>query len=128
MADKYEAAASTMDTAIKNNGGNLETLKPKIDAAYSSMSSLGFNSTDTAQAIAQLTTSTGSPTKAISLLGEAADLARFKHISLADASSLLGKVMAGSNRVVTSSASTSTSAQASSPRSRRRAKPSPPHS
>ena len=101
MADKYEAAASTMDTAIKNNGGNLETLKPKIDAAYSSMSSLGFNSTDTAQAIAQLTTSTGSPTKAISLLGEAADLAHFKNISLADASSLLGKVMAGSNRVVT---------------------------
>ena len=102
MADAYDTAAASMDTAIKNNGGNLRSLKPQIDASFASMAKLGFNSTDTATALTTLTTATGSPKKAIADLGLAADLARMKHISLAEASGILAKTFAGSTRALTS--------------------------
>jgi len=101
MADKFDVAQANLKTAVEATGSGFDKLKPKLDAAYGSMSNLGFNSIDTSNALTQLTTSTGSPTQAIKLLGSAADLARFKHISLSEASTLLGKAMAGSTRVLT---------------------------
>ena len=101
MADKFDVAQANLRTAVEATGANFDKLKPKLDASYQSMSNLGFNSIDTSNALTQLTTSTGSPTQAMKLLGSAADLARFKHISLASASTLLGKAMAGSTRVLT---------------------------
>lgn len=101
MADKFDEAQSQLQVAVKNSGASFDSFKPKIDAAYGSMANLGFNSTDTAQSLTTLITSTGSTTKSLDMLSTAADLARFKHISLASASQLLAKVMAGSNRVVT---------------------------
>lgn len=101
MADKFDTAQASMNTAIKNAGGNIDALQPKINASYDSMAKLGFNSTTTAGALTTLTTATGSPTKAMGLLSTAADLARMKGESLGDASSALAKVMAGSTRVLT---------------------------
>lgn len=101
MADAFDTAQASMDTAIKNSGGNLTLLKPKIDATYSSMANLGFNSTDVASSLGPLITATGSTTKALGLESLAANIARMRHIDLASASSLLVKVMAGSNRALT---------------------------
>jgi hypothetical protein len=101
MADKFDVAQAQLKVAVTNAGGNFDKLKPKIDATYQSMSSLGFNAQDSASALTTLTTATGNPTKAMALMGQAADLARYKHISLADASQALAKVQAGSTRVLT---------------------------
>ena len=101
MADKFDTAQSQLQTAIKNAGGDFEKLKPKISATYDAMAKFGFNSTDTATALAQLTTATGSPTKAMGDMQLAANLARLKNISLSDASGILTKTLAGSTRGLT---------------------------
>jgi phage-related protein len=100
-ADEFEAAQSSMNTAIKNAGGNVDVLRPKVEAAYGAMAKFGFNSTDTARALTTLTTATHNPTQAIGLLQTAADLARLKHIGLTDASQVLAKAFAGSTRALT---------------------------
>jgi hypothetical protein len=101
LADSFDTAQSSHKTSIKHAGGNFDALKPKIDASYASMAKLGFNSTDTATSLQQLTTSTGSPTRAMSLLSTAADLARLKHVSLSDATGVLVKSLAGSTKALT---------------------------
>ncbi len=102
MADEFDAAGSALKTAVNNTGTSFNAVKPQIDAAYNSMAQFGFNSTSTAQALAQLTTATGSPKKALSDLSLAANLARLKNVSLTDASSILTKTLAGSTRALTS--------------------------
>lgn len=101
MADSFDTAEASLKTAVKNAGGDFTALKPKIDAAYASMAQMGFNSTETATALAQLTTATGSPTKAMQDLQVAGDLARLKNVSLSDASGVLTKTLAGSTRALT---------------------------
>src|ERR1039458_10303262 len=56
--------------------------------------------TETASSLAKLTVATKDPTKAMGLMSTAMDLARFKHISLTQASETLAKVMGGSNRAL----------------------------
>ena len=102
MADSFDTAQSSLQTAVKNSGNSWKAFSAPIDDAYGKMAKLGFNSTETAGALTQLTTATGSPKKAIDDLGVAADLARLKHISLSDASGILTKTLAGSTRGLTS--------------------------
>lgn len=100
-ADQLETAQVSLKTAVKATGESWASAQPHIAAATASMQHLGFNSTDTAQSLSQLITATGSTTRGTQLLSEAADLARFKHISLSEASQMLARVMAGSNRAIT---------------------------
>lgn len=102
MADAFDTAQASLQTAVKNSGNSWSQFSGPIEDAYGKMAQLGFNSTETAQALTSLTTATGSPTKAISDLSVAADLARLKHISLTDASGILTKTLAGSTRALTS--------------------------
>lgn len=102
MADKFDEAQSQLQVAIKNSGGDFDTLKPKIDAAYGSMANLGFNSTEVATSLTGLVTSTGSTTESLNYLQIAANLARLKHISLTAATGVLTKTLAGSTRALTS--------------------------
>ena len=101
MADKFDTAQSNMDTAIKNAGGSVQKLTPDLNKAYGAMANLGFNMTDTATAMATLTTATNKPKVALKDLGLAADLARMKNISLSAAGQTLAKVYAGSTRALT---------------------------
>lgn len=96
--DQLENAQAKMETAIKNTGQNFEELKPQIDAVAKRMENFGFTTADTDSALTQATTVTGSASKAMSIMGEAADLARLKHMSLTDAATLLAKAQEGNTR------------------------------
>ena len=101
LADEYETALSQLTTAIKASGGSLKEFEPALKAADGRMAGLGFNSTQTAQALQILTTATNNPKKAISDLGLVANVARERNISLSDAASTIAKVYAGNTRVLT---------------------------
>jgi hypothetical protein len=101
MADEFDVAQSQLQVAIKNSGGSFDKEKSSIDAVYSSMAKLGFNSTQVAGSLASLVTSSGSTQRAIEMESTAADLARAKHISLESATSILTKTLAGSTRGLT---------------------------
>lgn len=98
MADKFEVSHARLEVALRNSGGNMEELKPRIDSVSKQMEHFGFTNTETEEALARLTTATGSPAKALDQMGLAADLARARNISLSDASDLLGKAMTGNLR------------------------------
>jgi len=100
LASKFEDSQKRLEAALKGAGSSFEDLKAPIAAADKSMEKLGFTNTQTADALANLTVATKNPTKSIQLLGVAADLARFKHIDLAEAATAVGKAMAGNLRPI----------------------------
>jgi phage-related protein len=93
-----EQAHARLAQAIKNTGGSMEALEPKVNALSGRMGRLGFVNDQVELALATMTTATGSASKAMSMMGDAADLARYKHISLADAGALLARAQGGSMR------------------------------
>lgn len=96
--DKVETAQANLETAIKNTGVAYEDAKPYVDAHVKSMQSLGFTAKETMGALSYMTAALGSPKKALDSLSVAADMARFKHMSLADAGRLLAKASTGQAR------------------------------
>lgn len=96
--DKVEASQARLETAIKNTGVSLEAAMPVVRDHADAMTKLGFSYTETYDALAKITAATGSPAKALSVLNVAADLARAKQISLAEAGSLLAKASVGAGR------------------------------
>jgi hypothetical protein len=93
--DKVEKAQANLETAIKNTGVSFNAAKPSVDAHAKSMTALGFTLEDTYTALAKMTAASGSPQTALNALGAAADLSRFKQISLADAGTLLARASIG---------------------------------
>ena len=96
LAGPLEKAQAQLETSIKNAGGSFDDYKGKIAAADSAMQNYGIRSQDTDQALATLTTSMHSPQKALKYLGETADIAAARHISLNDAASMVARLAAGS--------------------------------
>lgn len=101
MADEFDVANVQLQNAIKNTTGSFPGLQSQINATYSKMAGLGFNSTETAKALQSLTIATKSPTTAIRDMAVASDLARAKNMSLEGATQTLTKVYAGSQRALT---------------------------
>jgi hypothetical protein len=99
--DAFDVANKSLNNAITNTHGSVSQLEPSITKTEKSFVGLGFTTTQTAEALGILTTSTGSETKAQGELGLAADLSRKKHISLAAAAQTLSKINAGSLRALT---------------------------
>ena len=64
------------------------------------MAKVGFTQGQTNDTLTKLVTITGSGSAALGALGTAADLARYKHISLTDASLQLGKAASGNTRAL----------------------------
>ena len=62
------------------------------------MTKLGFTTQDTYEALGTMVTATRSPQMSLNALGAAADLARYKHISLAQASTLVSRAALGQAR------------------------------
>jgi len=92
---KGTEATVKLDTAIKNAGGSMEDFEPKIHHVAGAMADFGHSQADTETALARLTDATGDPAKALEQMGLVADIAARKHISLADAADLVGKVDVG---------------------------------
>lgn len=85
----------SLQVAVENSGVNYKTAQPFIDKYAKSMSDLGFTTSETYDALAKMTTASGSPKMALESLGVAADLARYKNISLAEAGVLINKAFLG---------------------------------
>ena len=97
-AMQAEKAQAKLNTAIKNTGVSVQVAKPFMDSAAKSMGDLGFMADDTYNALARMTAALGSPKQALDSLSVAADLARFKNMSLTEASGLLAKASTGQAR------------------------------
>lgn len=98
VLDKLEAVQANLETAIENTGVAYKDAQPYVEAHVKSMQKLGFTSKETIGALSYMTAALGSPKKALDSLGVAADLARFKHMSLIDAGRLLAKASTGQAR------------------------------
>lgn len=96
--NSVEDAQAQLTVAVKNTGISYNTAKPFIDASAASMRNLGFETQDTYGALTILTASSRNPETALKTLGVAADLARFKQISLTQAATLLSRATIGQAR------------------------------
>jgi hypothetical protein len=93
--DKVEKSQANLEVAVKNTGVAFEDAKPYIDSHAKSMMALGFTYDDTYAALAKMTAASGSPKVALDSLSVAADLARAKQMSLADAGTLVARASIG---------------------------------
>jgi hypothetical protein len=91
-----QAATAKLATAMNNAKQNTEANRAVIEKTSHAMASLGFETADTEQAYGNLVTSTGSVAEATKLMSMAADLARYKHESLATAATTLARGTQGS--------------------------------
>lgn len=98
MADKFEGSHAKLEQALKNAGTSFEAYKDQIGTAQKQMEQYGFTNAQTQEALGNLTTALGDPKKALDSLGLAADLAKFKHVDLAEASIALAKAQEGNLR------------------------------
>lgn len=96
QAAEAERGLLRLQKAVENTGGNFRQLKPDIDAVISGLErTTTFKDDDLVEGLEALTLTSGDAKGAINALGLAADIARAKKMSLADAATLVGKVMAG---------------------------------
>ena len=95
VLDNVEKSQANLETAIVNTGVSFKVAKPEVDAHAKSMMDLGFTLNDTYDALSKMTAASGSPRMALDALGVAADLARFKGISLAQAGTLVARASIG---------------------------------
>ena len=90
----------SVDTVVKNTGGNVADFNKKLDAASKSASL--FSKTDVADAMSNLTMATGNSTKALGMMSTVENMAIYKHESLAQASDQLDHILGGSTRTLLS--------------------------
>jgi hypothetical protein len=100
-AAAYEKAHEKLSVVVTNTGGDMKQLEGSIKGADQKMVDLGFSSTETETSLASLTPAAHGVQNAIKLEGLAADIARAKGETLADATSLLVQVEAGRFRGLT---------------------------
>lgn len=91
-------ADALLSTALKNAGSSFAALKGPIEDTDSRMRKLGYTNVETNTTLAQMTVALGDPKKAMADLSIAADIARLKHISLAQAGLLVAKAAEGQTR------------------------------
>lgn len=97
-----EVASDRLAQSLKANVAGWNGDMTAIEAANAAGQKLGFDNTDLTNSLAGLVGATHDVGKALDVQGVAMDLARFKGISLADASDALTKVEAGSFRILKS--------------------------
>jgi len=90
-----QEAQTKLEVAITNTGVSFKAALPAVQNQAESMAKLGFTTQQTYEALANMTAASGSPRLALNSLGVAADLARAKHMSLADAGTLLARASVG---------------------------------
>lgn len=93
---KDKAAAEQLSAAIGATGQSASDYKEAIDKAIKANENYGHGAADTQTALMNLTAATNDPKKALSEMSVVANLAAAKHISLADASTQVAKILGGS--------------------------------
>ena len=96
--DGFEKAQARLETAVRDAGVSFQVAEPAIKQQADAFVKLGFSYTDTYDALAKMTAASGSPLEALKDLSVAADIARFKNMSLAEAGSLVAKASVGAAR------------------------------
>src|ERR1019366_3561770 len=99
-AASFQTSQVKLQTAIKDSGHSWDQYAKPVAALNTKMEALGFTSIETQDALAVMTTGLKDPTKAISLMSLAADVARYKNISLSDSALLLTKAQEGQLKAV----------------------------
>ena len=89
-------ATDQLSASLIAAGTSYGDFKEEIEATVAAMQEFGHSDDDTQTALANLTIATDDPKKALEQMGLVADLAAKKHISLADASTLVAKIINGS--------------------------------
>ena len=86
-----QVATEQLATAMNNAKQNTAANREEVTKTSEKMGALGFSVADSEKALTKLITATGSTEKATNMMSMAADLARYKHESLAEASATLVK-------------------------------------
>jgi hypothetical protein len=96
-----QTAMATLNTAMGDAGQKwTPALTEQFDKLRGHMTGLGFDSASTADAVARLVTAGVPATKAMADMSVAADLARYKNISLSEASIMLEKAAQGNAKAM----------------------------
>lgn len=95
-AEKAQVAQARLATQLKATGVSYKAHAEEIQKVIEKTSSLsGLTGHDLNDAFTNIVRSTGNVTKSLNLVSLAADIARAKHLDVAKAGQLLGKVAAG---------------------------------
>jgi hypothetical protein len=97
-ADTFDVAQTRLKQAVENTGHSFASVEPIVKKTETQFTDLGFTTAETAGAFGTLITSSHNVALTQREMGIAADLSRYKHISLTQASETLAKVNAGSVR------------------------------
>jgi hypothetical protein len=102
LRESIDAAAGMVQVEqnIKNAGLSFKELAPQIQAAGDAAIQLGFDDDEAMLSLSRLTLVTGNYAQALKLQQLSMDLARSKGIGLAEATTLVTQVTAGSGRVL----------------------------
>lgn len=100
IGSQDQAARQQLQAAIEATGASWDDYNAKVDEAVKHNERFGDSAAKTQNALQILTQATGSPQKALDLLGVATDLAAAKHESLTDAATQLGKVYNGNAKLL----------------------------
>ena len=93
-----QVATEQLSTAMNNAKQNTAANREEVTKTSEKMNALGFSVADSEKAYTKLITATGSTTESTKLMAMSADLARYKHESLAEASATLVKATMGNQK------------------------------
>lgn len=93
-----QAATERLGQAMDNMGVHSEETRKKIEQNVEAYSKLGFEGAESANAMGTLITATGDVEQSTKLMAMAADLARYKHVSMQDAAKILARGTQGAAR------------------------------
>jgi hypothetical protein len=96
--EETQVATEQLATAMNNAKQNTAANREEVTKTSEKMGSLGFSVKDSENALTRFITATGSTTESTKLMSMAADLARYKHESLAEASGTLIKATMGNQK------------------------------
>ena len=100
MGSKDQAAHQQLQAAVEATGHSYDQYSEQVEATIKSQEKFGTTADVTQDALRTLTQATGDPTKALDMMGTAANLAAAKHESLSTASGQLAKAVNGSAKIL----------------------------
>ena len=99
LAAPLESSEAKLKATFSAAGTSVGKYKGQIDNLNSRMENLGHTNADTEDALAKLTAASQNPKKALADMALVANIAAFKHVSLADAAGMVVKMHAGAGKV-----------------------------
>lgn len=100
QAMELEVANARLEASLGGVGTSMAKLKDPIEAVSEKMRKYGFDNDATAEALANMVVATKGTSFGFKEMGTAADLAAFKHISLAEAATVVARAHGGNLRAL----------------------------